>query len=104
MYNIDHRELLIRSQEALLGLVTENLMGVEVGVVNTTILVAFYYLTQPSETEVELSEDIASYIEASVDGANEYEIRRTISKMPLQKINEFNHWVFLRHQDADTES
>jgi hypothetical protein len=102
MSNLDHRELLIRSQEALLGLVTENLTGVEVGTIENTIIVVFYYLTQPSETEVELSQDIASYIEASLDDAKAYEIRYIVSEMPLQRTNESNHWVFLRYQDAGT--
>lgn len=94
---MDVAALRLCSMRALWGIVTPNLRKVSVENKDNVIYINFYYDQEPSEEEIDLSEDAATEVIAGFAESYLIDCKRFIVKSP-EKINFVGYLIYSRFE------
>lgn len=95
---MDVAGLRLSAMRALWGVVTPNLREVSIQEKNSVISLYFYYDKEPSENEIDLSEDAATEVIANFTEPFLISCERQVVNYP-GKINFTGYLIYSRHED-----
>lgn len=95
--HMEKSKLILSGMRALWGIITPNVRKVSIHEQNNVILLIFYYDKEPSDDEMELSEEAATEVIADFPDPFSIECERNVISFP-KKIDVMGNLIFSRHE------